>query len=63
MELTFEKVYTKNYRSFLQKSPIKEKDLFCKRDEDSCAVNGYCYGVATISRLLQMIGLFCKRDL
>jgi len=22
-----------------------------------------CYGVATISRLLKMIGLFCKRDL
>jgi len=23
----------------------------------------YIYGVATISRLLKMIGLFCKRDL
>jgi len=23
----------------------------------------YCYGVATISRLLKMIGLFCERDL
>jgi len=42
-------------RSLLQKSPIKQM-IFCKRDHLS-------YGVATISRLLQIAGLFCKRAL
>jgi len=37
-----------NYRSLLQKSPIKETIFYI------------CYGVATISRLLKTISLLCR---
>ena len=38
----------------------------CKRDGVCCGVFGFrvvYYGVATISRLLEITGLFCKRAL
>jgi len=43
-----------NYRSLLQKSPIKETIFW---SHIKC---GRPYGVATISRLLKIIGLFCR---
>jgi len=47
-----------NYTSLLQKSPIKET-IFCTND----ACDSYGYGVATVSRLLKITSLFCKRAL
>ena len=41
------------YRALLQKRPIKET-LLCEECQ------GRSYGVATISRLLKIIGLFCR---
>ena len=43
---------TNNYRSLLQKSPIKETIYLCMLATP--------YGVATINKLLTIIGLFCR---
>ena len=56
---------------FSQKSPMisgsfAKNDLQLKTFYGSsplCTCLRGCYGVATISRLLKMTGLFCKRDL
>ena len=56
-------------RSLLQKSPTKEtyirSSVLCLRSSVLCLYVSHTwrYGVATISRLLQIIGLFCKRAL
>jgi len=49
--------------SLLQKSPIKETIADPTVANNICADASADYGVATISRLHQIIGLFCKRDL
>jgi len=40
-------------------------EVLCKRSEEECVeeMGETWYGVATISRLLKIIGLFCKRAL
>jgi len=59
-----------NYRSLFQKSPTKETiytefvvncTLFVFRI--AVGKSGVCGGVALISRLLKIVGLFCKRAL
>jgi len=63
-------IYIFNYRSLLQKSPMKETIFYIlhysiQQALKKCSVV-FClfvYGMATISRLLIIIGLFCKRAL
>ena len=49
-----------NYRSLLQKSPIKETILQKRAIILWSLLIATWYGVVTISRLLQIIGLFAK---
>jgi len=55
LEVSFAE-YCVFYRALLQKRPMILRSLLL------VAVGGWgSYGVATLSRLLKMIGLFCKR--
>ena len=53
------KEYCLFYRALLQKRPI----ILSKHIYNQNTSTLYAYGVATISRLLKIIGLFCKRAL
>ena len=48
------------YRPLLR---VRTSPCVCTQVSAMCVITSYClYGLATINRLLKIIGLFCKRD-